>query len=167
MYRDCVPYPRKRLYLVLNVPIMVIFTGIAILLSRAALPFFIIYCGMLIAVLFIQAYCCAYQECPYIGRFCPGIGGFLMISAHLARLFRHARKSEKLFNALATIGFSLFTAIIVLPVYHIFRLGILFFIGYILFLAVYVPVFLLRICPVCAIRDTCPAGKVSGKLTGT
>ena len=50
------PVPGKNYSLPVNIPIMVMFTGIAILLSRAALPFCIIYCGMLISVLFIQAY---------------------------------------------------------------------------------------------------------------
>jgi hypothetical protein len=47
-----------------------------------------------------------------------------------------------------------------LPVYWIARLGIGLALAYIALHAVYALIFGLTVCPVCAIRDTCPGGKV-------
>ena len=77
MDKDCIPFKRKVLYLVLTIPLLLIFVAIAIYLFLTSLIPFIIYCSIIFMVIILQSYCCAYQNCPYVGKFCPGIGGVL------------------------------------------------------------------------------------------
>jgi len=55
-------------------------------------------------------------------------------------------------------------AIILLPVYFIYKLGVNLLVFYAIIVIAYSILFLILICPVCAIRDTCPAGKVSSNI---
>jgi cellulose synthase/poly-beta-1,6-N-acetylglucosamine synthase-like glycosyltransferase len=52
-----------------------------------------------------------------------------------------------------------------LPVYFIYKLGINFLVFYLIIVITYSILFLFLICPFCAIRDICPAGKVSSNIS--
>ena len=84
MFKSCVPFEKKKLYLVLTIPVVLLFVAVAVYLYRTSIVPFIIYCSLFLLVVMLQSYCCAYQDCPYIGRFCPGIGGVTMISSIIA-----------------------------------------------------------------------------------
>jgi hypothetical protein len=67
----CAPYRKKTLYLVLTVPYLAILALVAICLWHFS-PW--LTAAVILSYLwasFFQAYCCACQDCPYIGGFCP------------------------------------------------------------------------------------------------
>ena len=167
MYKDCVPYKRKALYLILTIPIIILYLVIMIHLWQVNKLIFAIYCSFFILGILFQSYCCAYQDCPYIGKFCPGLGGFLIPASLVALLLRKVKKVKVLFDLCASIAFICLLGIILLPVYFIFKLGLLLLILYSVIVVVYIVLFLLLICPACAIRDTCPAGKTSSNISGS
>jgi len=164
MFKECIPFKKKALYLLLTIPIVFVFAIIAIYLWQVGVIPFIIYCTLFLSVTLIQSYCCAYQDCPYVGKFCPGIGGVTVVSSIIARLLKNAKKSRKIFNAFASIGFSCLIAIAIFPVFFIYKLGLIALIGYLIIAIFYFIAFFVFICPFCAIRDTCPGGKIAGKI---
>jgi hypothetical protein len=164
MYKDCVPYKRKLLYLLLTVPIIILYLLITVHLWKVDKLIFIIYCSLFVLGILFQSYCCAYQDCPYMGKFCPGLGGFIIPASIVALLLKRVKKVKTLFDLFASLGFLCLLAIILLPVYFIYKLGVNLLIFYSLIVIVYSILFLLLICSVCAIRDTCPAGKVSSNI---
>ncbi|MEJ2356292.1 MAG: hypothetical protein P8Y62_10435 [candidate division WOR-3 bacterium] len=167
MYKDCVPYKRKALYLILTIPIIILYLVIMIHLWQVNKLIFAIYCSFFILGILFQSYCCAYQDCPYIGKFCPGLGGFLMPASLVARLLKKVKKAKIMFDLCASIAFICLLGIILLPVYFIYKLGLFLLILYSVIVVVYIVSFLLLICPACAIRDTCPAGKTSSNISGS
>ena len=86
MYKDCIPYKRKVLYLLLTVPIIIQYLVIIGYLWEINKLVFIIYCSFFVLAILFQSYCCVYQSCPYIGKFCPGIGGFIVPASVVALL---------------------------------------------------------------------------------
>ena len=167
MFPNCVPFQRKSLYLFLTIPLIILYIILAFFLYQHNLTVFIIYLSLFALTIIIQSYCCEYQSCPYIGKFCPGVGGFLMLASFSALLFKGIKKSKTAFETLAILGFICLIAIIFLPVLFIFQLGILYLLIYCLIFLIYGLLFLLYICPVCAIRDTCPGGKTATKMKKT
>ena len=164
MYKDCVPFKKKILYLLLTIPIITIFIAISIYLWLTSLISFIIYCSLFLMVIVSQSYCCAYQNCPYIGKFCPGIGGIIIISSVIAFLWKKTKKSKILFELFATLGFICLMRITLFPIFYIYKLSVIILIGYLIIAIFYCIAFGGLICPVCAIRDTCPGGKMSEKI---
>jgi hypothetical protein len=164
MFPNCFPYQRKSLYLLLSIPLIILYVLVAIFLFQQNITVFIIYLSLFFLTIIIQSYCCEYQSCPYIGKFCPGVGGFLMLASFSALLFKGIKKSKIIFKTFALIGFLCLMTIIILPAFYIFQLGILYLVLYCLIFTAYGMLFLLLICPVCAIRNTCPGGKASGKM---
>jgi|AntAceMinimDraft_17_1070374.scaffolds.fasta_scaffold10473_3 hypothetical protein len=164
MFKDCIPFKKKALYLVLTIPIVIIFILIVLYLWQTGLIPFIIYCCLFLLVIMLQSYCCAYQDCPYIGKFCPGIGGITILSSVIALLWKNTKRSEKMFNLFASIGFSCLIGIVVFPLFFIYKLGIFVLISYLVIAIFYCITFFALICPFCAIRDTCPGGKIAGQI---
>jgi hypothetical protein len=99
-----------------------------------------------------------------MGRFCPGIGGFVVPASLISLLLKKGKKSKILFDVFAFLAFLCFLGITVIPIYFLYELGIGFLILYLIIVAVYILSFLLLICPYCAIRDTCPAGRISSTV---
>ncbi len=158
----CVPYRRKGLYLALTIPILLLLAAVLVYLwtFRFWLSLTFLTCYLVMSA--FQAYCCAYQECPYVGGFCPAVLG-IMPASLIAKVFygnREMIRSKSRFEAFATVAVLGWLGLVFLPVYWIAKLGIGFAIGYVLLHAIYALVFGLTICPVCAIRETCPGGKV-------
>ncbi len=173
MYKDCVPYKRKGLYLLLTIPIIILYLFIIVHLWEVNKLIFTIYCSLFVLIVLFQSYCCSYQSCPYIGKFCPGMGGFIVPASVVALLLKKVKKVKTLFDLFASLAFLCLLWIILLPIYFIYKLGVNLLIFYSIIVIAYSISFLLLICPACAIRDTCPAGKVSsniykfGKQNGT
>jgi hypothetical protein len=159
---SCVPYRRKGLYLILTIPflalLIMVFGYLWAFNPILSIVFFLFY----ITMCYFQAYCCAYQECPYIGGFCPAIVG-IMPASFMAKLIygnKNIGKSKKAFEAHAIVASIAWLGLIVLPLFWIAKLGIWFAVGYVVSHAVYYLIFGLTVCPVCAIRNTCPGGKL-------
>jgi hypothetical protein len=156
----CVPYRRKPLYLILTVPFLVVLILVGVYLWRfspwltAAMAFFYLW------TCFFQAYWCAAQDCPYVGRFCPAVAGIVPASWIAKWLYGgrevHASRARLEIHAvLAVLGMLAWT---ILPLWWIAKLSIGLAVAYVVWQLAYVVVFWLTICPVCAIRETCPGG---------
>lgn len=158
---SCYPYRRKAWYLILTLPFLLLMTAIAIYLWAAS-PFLTL--GMLILfglTCLGQAYCCAHQDCPYIGGFCPAVIG-IMPAAWIAKVLykdRPVEKSQARFNRNVTFAMTGWIGLVVLPLYWLAEPGIGFAAGYVAAHVVYAAIFGLTVCPACAIRNTCPGGK--------
>jgi len=164
MSEHCVPYQRKALYLVLTVPMIVLYLAIAAYLWTVNIAFVVIYGACFVLVAVLQGYICAYWQCPYVGRFAPCAGGFCLPSSQIARLFRNVKKSETTYNIVAMFAFLSLLGIIAFPLYFIYKLSILYMLAYLGIVVVYTLAFLLLICPVCGTRYVCPGGKAAMKL---
>ncbi|MFP4446780.1 MAG: hypothetical protein ACLFPD_11110 [Desulfosudaceae bacterium] len=141
-------------------PFLLVMTAVLIFLwSYSFLPALALLFFYL-AMCWFQAYCCVYQDCPYVGGFCPAIVGILPAS-FLARFLYRRRpvvKSPEKFNRRAMLATLCWLGIIGLPLYWLYLNSVVLAAGYVIFHAVYFVVFALTICPVCAIRNTCPGG---------
>jgi hypothetical protein len=86
-----------------------------------------------------------------------------MPASWLAKLIygrREVVKSKARFEIYAVIGFSGLIGMAILPLWWIAKLSVPLAVGYFVWQLVYYLVFELMICPVCAIRETCPGGKL-------
>ncbi len=164
MNKNCVPYPRKSLYLVLTIPMVAIYLAIAILLWLVNRAFIVTYLSLFVILVLSQSYVCVYWQCPYIGKFAPCVGGFCLPSSQVARLFKNVKRSESIYNVAVTLAFAAFLGIIVLPIYFLYQQGIVYLLVYLGFVLIYAASFLWWICPVCGTRHVCPGGQTSTKL---
>lgn len=158
----CVPFSRKRLYFVLTVPLVVLMLWTFVYLWSHSPVLSLGYLLLYGLTCYFQAYCCAYQSCPYVGGFCPAIAAIMPASPLTKFIYgrKPLRRSEKLFEVNATLASLAALGLIVLPVPWLAKSGIGLAVGYVAFALAYLVVFCLTICPVCATRQTCPAGKV-------
>jgi hypothetical protein len=69
-------------------------------------------------------------------------------------------KSKKMFEIHATLAFVCWLGLILFPLFWISNLGSLFAAGYVACHVIYYLIFGLTVCPVCAVRRTCPGGKL-------
>lgn len=164
MNENCVPYRRKSWYLLLTVPMIVMYAAIAGFLWQVSLAFFVIYCALFVAVAIFQSYVCYYWQCPYVGKFAPCVGGFCLPSSQIARLYNNVKRSERTYNIVVTLAFVSFFGIIILPIYFLYQLNMVYMLIYLGIVLVYAISFLWMICPVCGTRHICPGGQISTKL---
>ena len=158
---SCVPYPRKGLYLLLTVPFLVLLLLVLVYLWTFGVLLALVYLLLYLAMYYFQAYCCAHQNCPYVGGFCPAIIGILPASL-MAKLFYSGRgieTSPRKFAVYATVAMLAWIGLAVFPLFWIAKLGLVFAVGYALAHVVYTVIFGLTICPACALRNICPGGK--------
>jgi hypothetical protein len=168
-HMSCVPYRRKGLYFVLTIPSLALLIAVFVYLWTFSFLLSTVFLSFYFAMCYFQAYCCAYQDCPYVGEFCPAIGGIRPANI-LAKLIYGKRKivkSRKRFELHATLASISWLGLIVFPLFWIAKLGVVFAAGYVACHVVYFLIFVLTICPVCAIRNTCPGGKFGDKLQNT
>ena len=161
---ECVPYKRKALYLVLTIPMVLLYIAIGILLWQVNVVFSIIYIALFILIPIFMSNVCVYWECPYVGRFAPCVGGFCLPASQIARLFKDTKISEKRYQLFLTLAYLLFFGIILYPVYFLYRINPIYLLFYILIVVGYWVVFTLFICPVCATRHICPGGQTAVKI---
>jgi hypothetical protein len=161
---SCVPFRRKTLYFLLTIPLLMLLVAVFVYLWTFGFIFSLVFLSFYGAMCYFQTYCCAYQECPYIGGFCPAIVGIIPANL-LAKLMysrRNIVKSKKRFEIHATLATVAWLGLAFFPLYWIARLGVWFAVGYAACHTVYYLIFGLTICPACAIRHTCPGGKLQG-----
>ena len=158
---SCVPYRRKGLYFAITIPLMLVHVAVFITLWRFSFVWSLVFLAFYLVMCYFQAYCCAYQDCPYVGGFCPAVAG--IIPASLLAKFIYGKgkivKSKRTFEinvALALVG--LF-GMALFPFPWLAKLNVWFAAGYVALHVVYYVTFGLTVCPVCAIRNTCPGGK--------
>ena len=163
--KTCVPYSRKKVYLVITIPLMAM---ILIVFSFLFLinPFYgMIFISFWLGANVFQSYCCEYQDCPYTDKFCPAVAGIIPAS-RIANLpiIKNMQKSKTRFDLFATFGSLCLLGLIVFPLFFLIELDILYPLGYIILILIYAILFLWSICPACAIRGTCPGGRASTSL---
>jgi hypothetical protein len=164
---SCVPYRRRKRYFLLTVPLLVLLIGVFVYLWTFSFILSLVFVLFYLMMSYFQAYCCVYQDCPYVGEFCPAVMGILPAN-FFARLIYGRKgivKSKKVFDVHASLAIAGWLGLIVFPVFWIATLGVGFVVGYIVVHVVYAAVFGFTICPVCAIRDTCPGGKFHGLVS--
>ncbi len=166
MHRIGVPYERKALYVLITVPMVVMYVAIAIHLWTVREVFAVIYCAFFVFVMIFQSYNCIYWRCPHVGTLCPGAGGFCIPSSYIAKLFRHAKRSKALYNLFCTLAYLNFFGIIFFPMYFIYRLSVVYLLAYLSIVVAYALGMLVLICPVCGARDACPGGQTAVQLRG-
>jgi hypothetical protein len=162
---NCIPYARKKLYLIITIPLMLLIIAIFGFIFIIN-PFCgIIYLGFWFGANVFQSYCCEYQDCPYTDGFCPAVAGIIPASriANFS-IIKNMSKSKKRFELYATFGSLCLLGLIIFPLLFIFELGMVYLLGYLTFILIYAILFLWNICPVCAIRSTCPGGRFSTTL---
>lgn len=164
MNENCVPYPRKALYLGLTIPMIGMYVVIAAFLWQVSRVSFVVYCALFAVVAIAQSYVCVYWQCPYVGNFAPCVGGFCLPSSQIARLFKGVKRSEKAYNIVVNLAFGAFLGIIILPIYFLYQQNIIYMLIYIGIVLVYAASFLWAICPVCGTRYICPGGQASTRL---
>ena len=159
---NCVPYRRKGLYLALTIPMLLLLLAVLIYLGTFSILLSLAFLACYLVMSTFQAYCCAYQDCPYVGGFCPAVLGIMPASLIAKVLYgnREIVRTKARFETYATLAILGWLGLAFLPVYWLAKLGVGFAIAYVACHAVYAFVFSLTVCPVCAIRDTCPGGKV-------
>ena len=158
---SCVPYHRKGLYLALTIPMLLLMLAVLIYLGTYSILLSLAFLACYVVMSTFQAYCCAYQECPYVGGFCPAVLGIMPASLIAKVLYgnREIVRTKARFETYATVAVVGWLGLVFLPVYWIAKLAIGFAVAYVAVHALYALVFGLTVCPVCAIRDTCPGGK--------
>jgi hypothetical protein len=163
---SCFPYRRKGLYFILTAPFLVFLILVFVYLWSVSFILSLVFLAFYLAMCYFQTYCCAYQDCPYIGGFCPAVAG-IMPASLLAKLIYSRKqivKSKRSFEIYATLAIIAWLGLIVFPLFWIVGLGIPFAVGYVACHAVYYVVYVLTICPACAIRHTCPGGKLQSRI---
>jgi hypothetical protein len=166
MNENDVPYRRKALYLLLTIPMIVIYGAIAAFLWTVHHVYFVIYAVFFVLVAMFQSYVCVHWQCPYVGRFAPCVGGFCLPSSQVARLFKRVKRSEKTYTIVLTLAYINFFGIILFPIYFIYQQSVVYVLIYVGVVALYTLCFLRFICPVCATRYVCPGGQTAMQLTG-
>jgi len=162
---SCVPYARKRAYLILTAPFVILLILVTIYLWSVNFALALIFISLFVMANLFQAYCCAYQECPYAGGFCPAVAG-IMPSSILAKIIlkKKVKRSKRLFDLFAAIAFLSLLGLIGFPLFWIAKINIPLAIGYFALNIAYYIAFFLAICPACAIRNTCPGGKLQSMV---
>ena len=159
---SCVPYRRKGLYLALTIPMLLLMLAVLVYLGTYNIPLSLAFLACYVVMSTFQAYCCAYQDCPYVGGFCPAVLG-IMPASLIAKVLHGNRemvRTKARFETYATIAVAGWVGLVFLPVYWLGKLGAGFAVAYVACHAVYAIIFGLTVCPVCAIRDICPGGKI-------
>jgi hypothetical protein len=158
---SCVPYQRKKLYLLLTVPFLVLLLSVFVYLWTVGVLLALVFLLLYLVMCYFQAYCCAHQNCPYVGGFCPAVIGILPASL-MAKLFyggKAIETSQQKFEIYATVAVMAWVGLLVFPLFWIADLGLAYAVGYALAHIVYTLVFGLTICPACALRNICPGGQ--------
>lgn len=163
---SCVPYARKRAYFILTVPFLILLILVAVYLWSISFSLSLIFISLFIMANLFQSYCCAYQDCAYAGGFCPAVAG-IMPSSMLAKIIlrKKVKRSKSLFDLFAAIAFLSLLGLIGFPLFWIADISISLAIGYFALNIAYYLTFFLAICPACAIRNTCPGGKLQSMVS--
>lgn len=162
---SCVPYRRKGLYFALTIPFLLLLAAVFVYLWTYSFVLSLVFAAFFVGMSYFQAYCCAYQECPYVGGFCPAVIGIMPASLIAKALYgKEVVKSKRRFERNATLALVCWLGLIAFPLFWIAKVGMAFAIGYVLCHVIYAVIFGITVCPACALRDICPGGRLSGAI---
>ena len=161
----CVPYKNRKRYFALTAALFIV-QGLIFFYLWTINP--ILSVTMIVLYLFtsyFQSYCCVYQDCPYIGEFCPAISGIYVGNILAKRLYSpDTPKSERKFQIYKNMGILFWFLMAFFPLYWVYQLGLYYAISYVVFHLGYYLAFSLTVCPTCAIRETCPGGALQEQV---
>lgn len=161
----CVPYPRQRSYWAVNLPFLVLLTATATYLWRCSELVAVLYVSSYVLLVLLHGYVCAFSGCPYKGSWCPGAFATFPVGKIAQMIDRSGiRRSNTLIAVFFGMCLILILGIALLPLYWLSFLGIGVAIGYFLLILIYLVMFLVKICPHCAMRFNCPAARLSNSL---
>ena len=179
---SCYPFRRKGIYLAIVLPYLAVLISVFFFLllkkepirraavgrrSRTRLVPGLVYLSLYLGMCYFQAYCCACQECPYVGEFCPAIAG--IYPGNILARVKYGKgivKSEKRLRANASLASACWGGLMLFPLPWLAKRSVSYAVGYSLVHAVYYLFHGLAVCPVCAIRDTCPGGMLQARVLG-
>jgi len=163
--KGCIPYPRKGMYWLINIPYLLLLVLTAIYLWQFSWLVSSIYVSLYFISVILHGYVCTFSGCPYKGKMCPGAFAYFPVGK-MAMLYDKlkVKKSDTLIGIFFLLIMIFLLAIIVLPLHWIKKLGIGFAIGYVSVIMAYFIIFLLSICPKCSMRFNCPAAKLANIL---
>ena len=163
---SCVPFRRKARYLILTISFLAILFLVCVYLWDFNFWPSMLFIMLFFATCYFQAHCCAQQECPYIGHFCPAIVG-IMPASFLAKFIygeKQIAKSKRIYWVNLTLATMTWLGLAIVPLFWIAKLHVALAWGYIALHLIYYLVFGFTIWPVCAIRNTCPGGTLQKSL---
>lgn len=163
--RYCIPYPRKGWYWIINVPYLLLLISTAIYLWQFGILISAAYTSLYIVSVILHGYVCAVGGCPYKGKICPGAFAYFPVGK-MAMLYDKlkVKKSDTMMAVIFVVLLTLLLGIVILPLPWISKLGTGVAVGYVVFILLYFIVFILAICPKCAMRFNCPAANLSDFL---
>ncbi len=166
MYNHSIPYKKKGLYILITLPLILVYILIGYYLNNIGNINLIIYITLFTITIIFQSYNCIYWKCPHVGTLCPGAGGFCVLSSPIGKLLINMKikSSEKLYKILCSIAFTGFLGIILYPVYFIYKLSILYLAFYFFIISAYFLFMMILICPDCGAKKACPGGQFSLKI---
>ena len=161
----CVLYEKRGRYYV-STAILFIVQGLVFLYLWTINPIYsLIMIVLYLATSYFQAYCCVYQDCPYVGQMCPAVSGIYVGNILAQKLYsKDAPKDEKKFHRHKNLGILFWLLMAFFPLYWIYMLDLYYAIFYVIFHLGYYLLFGLTICPSCAIKDTCPGGALQKQV---
>lgn len=160
---NCIPYPRKGIYWLITLPYLLMLIGVTIYLWTYSIPVSIAYLFLYIMSTLIHGYICSFSECPYKGTLCPGAFGWFPVGK-IAGKIKPQKRNDKLIGVLFLVIMLCILGILIIPLFWLYKLGILLSIGYFLFILLHFFSFVLFVCPKCAGRGYCPTAKLSNRL---
>ena len=165
-YRHSIPYKHKGLYLIITLPLILMYILLACYLYKVSTVHLIIYGMLFLFTVILQSYNCIYWECPHVGTFCPGAGGFCVLSSPLGKLLitLKIKRSATVYKVVCNIAFLGFLGIIFYPAYFILKISVLHLVGYFFIIHLYFAGMMLFICPACGAKSACPGGRLSSKI---
>jgi hypothetical protein len=115
---SCVPFAKKKIYYLLTIPFLVLLVATFIYLWTIHVGLAPILFSFYVLACVFQAYCCAYQDCPYIGGWCPGVAGIIPASRIARMLYgKSIKKTPMRFALFGTIAFCSLVGSGVFPFY--------------------------------------------------
>jgi hypothetical protein len=161
----CLPFPRKGVYWIISLLYLAVLAGTAAYLWQTSVVQACVYVALYAVQVVLHGYLCSFGSCPYKGTLCPGAFAWFPVGKLAGALsgLNAVRHSALVGPAFLLIMLALLGTLI-LPLFALVELGVAVAAGYVAFMAVYFVVFLLAICPRCAMRYNCPAARLSNAL---
>ena len=103
---SCVPYRRKGAYYLFTIPMLALLVAVLGYLWTLSFVLALVFLSFYLTMSIFQAYCCVYQDCPYVGEFCPALLGIMPASLLAKRIYgrRPIIKSRRSFEMHALIA---------------------------------------------------------------
>lgn len=147
-------------YWSLAIPLLIMFVLVTIALWRFSPVLSLIYVGMWILANFCEGYCCADLRCPLSGTWCHPVGGFIFSSFIYDKFFQKVKNRESRgLNLFMEYGSTLLIVVIILfPIYWLYKINIIFAVGYPVACLLYAFLHFSLICPDCPVEEKCVTG---------